>query len=66
VPAQTYDLARITQGRQDNPALPDGATVYVESDLPRRESMNSLRTFIGIFSTIILLGLRFGGGIASA
>lgn len=58
--AQTYDLSRITQGRQDNPSLPANSTVYIESDEPRRQGMNDLRTFIGIVSTLILLGVRLG------
>jgi protein involved in polysaccharide export with SLBB domain/endonuclease YncB( thermonuclease family) len=58
--AQSYDLARITSGKQDNPALPPNSTVYVESDEPRRQGMNDLRTFMGIFSTFALLALRLG------
>ncbi len=56
--ATTYDLTRITSGKQDNPTLPANSTVYVESDEPRRQGMNDLRTFIGIISTVALLGLR--------
>lgn len=59
--SKTYDLAKLTSGRQDNPTLPANSTVYIESDEPRRQSMNDLRTFIGIFSTIALLALRLGG-----
>lgn len=55
----TYDLARIHSGHQENPAIPAGSTVLVESDEPRRQKMNDFRSFIGIISTIALLALRF-------
>lgn len=56
--SQTYDLTRITTGRQPDPDLPPNSTVFVESDEPRRQSMSDLRTFIGIFSALVLLGLK--------
>jgi protein involved in polysaccharide export with SLBB domain len=56
--SQTLDLTRVTSGRQPDPTLAANATVFVESDEPRRQSMNDLRTFIGIISTVALLGLR--------
>ena len=59
--AHTYDLAKITSAKQDNPTLPPNSTVYVESDEPRRRSITDLSTIIGIFSTIALLALRLGG-----
>lgn len=56
--ARIYDLTRITTGKQLDPYLAVNSTVLVESDEPRRQSMNDLRTFIGVLSTLVLLGLR--------
>jgi endonuclease YncB( thermonuclease family)/protein involved in polysaccharide export with SLBB domain len=56
--AATYDLTRVTTGSQPDPNLPPNSTVYVESDEPRRQGMNDLRTFIGVISTVALLVLR--------
>lgn len=59
--SQAYDLKQIAEGRQPNPTLPANSTIYIESDAPRRESMNNLRVLIGILSSIVLLGLKLGG-----
>jgi protein involved in polysaccharide export with SLBB domain len=56
--AQIVNLTRITTGKEPDPDLPPGATVFVESDEPRRQGLADLRILIGIASALLLFAGR--------